>query len=43
MEEYYVAHKIDGNAREPGLENDVKPREVRDMENMTRVVPLNTL
>lgn len=28
--------QINGIDKKPGLENDLKPREVRDMENMAR-------
>lgn len=38
-----MAHKINGNAREFGLENDLKPRAVRDMENLAKVTPVNSL
>lgn len=38
-----MAHKISGNARGSDLENDLKPREVGNMENVARIIALNSL
>lgn len=38
-----MVHKINRNARACGLENDLKPREVREMENIVKVIPVNIL
>lgn len=38
-----MVHKINRNAKAPGLENDLKLREIREIKNIVKVTPLNIL